>query len=277
MLPKTTRDAFTLVELLVVVAVLAVLIALLLPAMSSARTSANATVCASNLRQLSIGLTAYLADWDQRLPQVRVDADGASVQAPDGDNIGALFGGPRGTLPFFGINNLGAAERPLNPYVTDVPLTDRGDDSNTAPQRLDIFASPADRGANDPFLNALGFDTSNTYELIGTSYNLNDHALDAAPGSELYPTLVPKEGGDMPRVRTPSDTWLIASQPIYNYDDGGDRGQAWYHRSRITVNLAFADGSVAVTAPVPEGQINTTTDYTFLPEPNWLDRFTAAP
>jgi len=107
---------------------------------------------------------------------------------------------------------------------------------------------------------------------VGTSYNLNDHALDDTAGDEVYPTLVPEEGGRMPRVRTTSKTWLIGSQPIYNYDDGGDREQRWYGAS-VAANLVFADGSAAVAARVPEGLVQTTTDYTFLPEPTWLEQF----
>jgi prepilin-type N-terminal cleavage/methylation domain-containing protein/prepilin-type processing-associated H-X9-DG protein len=53
------RRAFTLVELLVVVAIVAVLIALLLPVLNRAREAARCVACASNLRQLATGFIAY--------------------------------------------------------------------------------------------------------------------------------------------------------------------------------------------------------------------------
>lgn len=53
------RVAFTLVELLVVIAIIALLIALLLPALAQAKNDANTVVCASNLRQLDMAFNIY--------------------------------------------------------------------------------------------------------------------------------------------------------------------------------------------------------------------------
>ena len=51
--------AFTLVELMVVVAILVLLIALLLPAIQSARESSRTTSCRNNLKQIGIALANY--------------------------------------------------------------------------------------------------------------------------------------------------------------------------------------------------------------------------
>ena len=51
--------AFTLVELLVVVAIIAALVALLLPAIQAARESSRRTECQNNLRQLGVGMALH--------------------------------------------------------------------------------------------------------------------------------------------------------------------------------------------------------------------------
>lgn len=54
------RCGFTLIEILVTVAVLGVLIAIALPVLGRARETARGTACLSNLRQIGIGLVGYM-------------------------------------------------------------------------------------------------------------------------------------------------------------------------------------------------------------------------
>jgi Tfp pilus assembly protein PilE len=60
--------AFTLVELLVVVAITAIMAALLLPALLGAREKSSRAVCKSNLREVLLGLQMYADDYSAALP-----------------------------------------------------------------------------------------------------------------------------------------------------------------------------------------------------------------
>lgn len=60
--------AFTLVELLVVIAVIGILAALLLPVISKGKAGALGTQCLSNLRQLGVGLQLFVDQNQQRMP-----------------------------------------------------------------------------------------------------------------------------------------------------------------------------------------------------------------
>lgn len=123
-------EGFTLVELLVVMAILAILASLLLPALAGARTQARSALCRHNLAQLGIALSMYVGDeavyplgtagdglgsWHRPLRQLAASNTlycPQSVRIPDA-NRGVLgLGGPRIAL-HYGYNHRGTAWRPL--------------------------------------------------------------------------------------------------------------------------------------------------------------------
>jgi len=81
---KAARSGFTLVELLVVVAIIALLAAILFPVYASVRERAKQASCMSNMRQIGMALTMYLGDKGDKLPpyiQGEYGAIGSSLTA----------------------------------------------------------------------------------------------------------------------------------------------------------------------------------------------------
>lgn len=62
------QRAFTLMDLLVSIAIISVLIAILLPAISKVKESTRRVICGSNIRQLGLGVSEYANDHRERLP-----------------------------------------------------------------------------------------------------------------------------------------------------------------------------------------------------------------
>ncbi len=87
--------AFTLIELLVVIAIIAILAAMLLPALASAKMSANVAKCKSNMRQLGLGFSLYVGDNSDTYPAGACN-DAAANQFSWDVSIHSYIGGNQG-------------------------------------------------------------------------------------------------------------------------------------------------------------------------------------
>jgi type II secretory pathway pseudopilin PulG len=173
----TPAGAFTLAELLVVIAVVAALLAVLLPALRGTRDRAKDVLCLSNLRQLAAAWTGYTDDhrvfpvhdpFPQQIGQNRAGWGGVHWE---GTPVG-------GTSPL----QL-PAERPVNPYVAGEARIDG---------HARVFQCPRDTGGWDHLYGANPWavtsastssgDPNSCHGVAGTSYESNEWVF-CTPGS----------------------------------------------------------------------------------------------
>lgn len=86
---RARSSAFTLIELLLVVAIIALLVSILLPALSKSRNAARVAICTSNMRQLAIAEATYATDYKERIGALnwapgKVNGDSAIANVPAG-------------------------------------------------------------------------------------------------------------------------------------------------------------------------------------------------
>src|SRR5262245_32649356 len=72
--PNKVASAFTLIELLAVVAIIALLAGILLPALAKAKAKAYSAVCQNNLKELQLGWFNYVEENNGTMPPSMVNA-----------------------------------------------------------------------------------------------------------------------------------------------------------------------------------------------------------
>ena len=149
---RRESNAFTLIEVLVVVAVIALLVAVLLTSLDKARQQSRRVLCQAHLSELTKAWHMYLRDYKDRF-------------IPRGINQEYNYGGQQGEgAPEFGSDPALPIAKPLNhPYFRLNTVTRK---------QRDVFQCPADTGTN--WVRPTAF----TY--YGTSYRMN-HLLVGQP------------------------------------------------------------------------------------------------
>ena len=95
-MPYARRSGFTLIEMLVVIAIIAVLAAILFPVFGRARENARRTVCLANLQQIGAAIAIYEGDMGGFLPSWSLGTTGTPNLSPPADKAHAMAA-PRAT------------------------------------------------------------------------------------------------------------------------------------------------------------------------------------
>ncbi len=168
---RRRTPGFTLIEILVVVAIIALLVAILLPSLARAREQARVAVCLSNYRAIGIAAAAYLNAEKDRFcwgPQGRPASNYYGGKRGDATGetshlSGYYWGPPRG--PTRGSLNFSTKDRPLNKYVYGKVQNDLAE--------LRVFECPSDYGVRNRFYPLDEPSQKSAYEVTGTSYQCN--------------------------------------------------------------------------------------------------------
>ncbi len=194
-----TSPAFTLVELLVSIAIVGLLIAVLLPSLGGARSTARSSLCASNVRQIALANDAYANDHGDRY-------------CPGAADISANLNRWHGSRPSPGAP-FTAAGGALTPYLA-------GDAAGGAGASVAVRACPefvptqlalaaAAPGAGGFERSAGGYGYNNAF--VGTDRSAGEHGAD---GRTLWVVVSDRTGAARSRFADPSGTAGFADAAI---------------------------------------------------------------
>lgn len=126
--PRIHPPGFTLVELLVVMAVISIIAALAVPLYSRSVQTSRSVACVSNLRQLGVALSGYLGDHSMRMPVLQAGRSSTSVNVPVIDNTLNVYA-PTPAVFACPADNLGLAASTGTSYYWNTVLSLNGGQS----------------------------------------------------------------------------------------------------------------------------------------------------
>ena len=157
---------FTLVELLVVVAIIGILVSMLQPSLAKARRKAVMVVCTSQVRQLAMGQLLYCESFDGYFPDT------------EGEGYSKHNWGWAGNSDRWNVYK--ATKRPVNPFLTS-KLTDD--------VKMSFLECPSDE--NPAAYDLYGEGKYSWYKVYGSSYSINKGPK---------PNSLGNRGGDAPQT-----------------------------------------------------------------------------
>jgi len=236
---RAGRGAFTLIELLLVVAILMVLAMILVPALGRAIQLARDAMCVTHLRSIGQAWQFYLNDSNDFFPLWQ-------------NNLQWFYGGKHPSIANETHSAPAMEYRPLNPYVT-LALRETG--------RADLFKCASDRDIRDPAGQEAITQGHTTYDYFGNSYPMNWLLLmRVTPRTGIVAYGKPYS---RKQVEVQPSKLVLAGDCQWYYTVCDAQWDANFHNDEEKMGLVFLDGHAAFLHVVRGDAV--TADYTFLP------------